>query len=280
MTDFVADPRDPRSPNHVNRPAYRIACAEVWGGNTRADELVDLPGFAGVIYSKPLEPAINGGDVYYLSVCDKGLLSRVVLADVAGHGEAVGKIAVSLRDLLRKYMNTLDQSGLMQDINEAFRSANNESVQYATAAVLGYFIKTGELFFAMAGHPPALWYHAKQKTWDWLHEQVSQSESSLSGVPLGLIAGTSYSQSAVQLGDGDILVLYTDGITECRNEADTELGYDGLLQLVRDLPIEPSLATAGALLAAVEDFRGSAPNLDDRSVVVLQQVGINSSVGP
>jgi sigma-B regulation protein RsbU (phosphoserine phosphatase) len=267
MTDFVPD-----SSNDHKRPTYRIACSEVWGGNTKADELVDMPGFTGLINSKPLEPATNGGDVYYLSVCDKGLLSRVVLADVAGHGEAVGQIAVTLRNLLRKYMNTLDQSGLMQDINESFASGNNESVQYATAAVLGYFIKTGELFFAMAGHPPALWYQAAQKRWDWLHEQISQSETSLSGVPLGLIPGTSYSQSAVQLGDGDVLVLYTDGITECRNEEDAELGYDGLLDLVRSLPVEPSLATAQALLAAVEDFRGSAPNLDDRSVVVLQQV--------
>lgn len=163
MTDFVVDPRAPR-PDHANRPAYRIACAEVWGGNTKVDELVDLPGLAGIINSIPLEPAINGGDVYYLSVCDKGLLSRIVLADVAGHGEAVSKIAITLRNLLRKYMNSLDQSGLMQDINEAFGSGDRETFQYATAAVLGYFIKTGELFFAMAGHPPALWYHAKQKT--------------------------------------------------------------------------------------------------------------------
>lgn len=73
-------------------------------------------------------------------------------------------------------------------------------------------------------------------------------------------------------------MLYTDGITECRNEAGGELGYKGLIELVRNLRIEPSLATAGALLSAVEDFRGSASDLDDRSVVVLQQVEITNSL--
>src|SRR5271163_3033541 len=135
MTDFIPD-----ASNDHKRPTYRIACSEAWGGNTKADELVDMPGFAGLINSKPLEPATNGGDVYYLSVCDKGLLSRIVLADVAGHGEAVGKIAIILRNLLRQYMNTLDQSGLMRDINEAFGCARAELCQYATAAVFGYFI--------------------------------------------------------------------------------------------------------------------------------------------
>lgn len=273
MAEFAQKALDPGDRGETEKPAYRIACAEVWGGNAKADEKVELPGFSGIVYSNPLEPAQTGGDVYYLSVCDQGLLSRVVLADVAGHGESVAAIALTLRDLLRKYMNTLDQSGLMQDINEAFRSRKTEAAQYATAAVLGYFTNTGELLFATAGHPPALWYRANEKTWDWLREQETPSQNSVSGVPLGLIPGTSYSQSAVQLGDGDVLLLYTDGIIECANEAGNELGHDGLLRLVRELPVEPGLATAGALVAAVEKFRGSAPNSDDRSVVVLKRVG-------
>jgi hypothetical protein len=66
---------------------HQLACTEVWGGNNIADELVNLPGLVGLIHSKPAGPATTGGDVYYLSVCDESV-SRVVLADVAGHGEA------------------------------------------------------------------------------------------------------------------------------------------------------------------------------------------------
>jgi phosphoserine phosphatase RsbU/P len=75
----------------------------------------------------------------------------------------------------------------------------------------------------------------------------------------------------VQLAEGDLLVLYTDGITECTDKEAKELGYKGLLTLLRHLPAEPSIETADALVAAVEKFRGSTPCRDDQSVVVLQR---------
>jgi serine phosphatase RsbU (regulator of sigma subunit) len=248
-----------------------LACTEVWGGNNIADELVKLPGLVGLIHSKPAEPGSTGGDLYYLSVCDKSVLSRVVLADVAGHGEAVGGIATNLRTLLKKYINTFDQSALMRELNEAFRSKNEDLTQYATAAVLSYYCRTGELIFASAGHPPTLWYHANQKTWDWLHERTPHTAKMFEGLPLGLIHGTEYEQTRVRLAEGDLLILYTDGITECADKADRELGYEGLLKLLRSVPVEPSIATASALVTAVEEFRGSTPCLDDQSVIVLQR---------
>jgi len=255
------------------KPSYRVACTEVWGGNNVADDFVEVPGLRGWVHSRPLEPSTTGGDVYYFSVCDKGLLSRVVLADVKGHGETVGAIAAMLQRLLRKHMNTVDQSVLMREISDAFGGENDGSIRYATAAVLGYHCKTGELVFANAGHPPALWYRASRKTWDWLHERTPYAVATLAGVPLGLIEGTDYEQTAVQLAEGDLLILYTDGITECENEAGVELGYDGLLELVRELPVAPSMATGQALLSAIQLFQGSARSLDDQSVVVLRQTG-------
>jgi len=250
---------------------HQLACTEVWGGNNIVDELVNLPGLVGLIHSKPAVPATTGGDVYYLSVCDESVFSRVVLADVAGHGEAVAGTALKLRTLLKKYINMFDQSALMREINEAFRSENEDLAQYATAAVLSYYCKTGVLVFANAGHPPTLWYHRNEKTWDWLDERTPHTVKVVAGLPLGLIHGTVYEQTAVHLAEGDLLILYTDGITECADEAAKELGYEGLLTLLRRMPVEPSIETADALVAAVEKFRGSTPCLDDQSVIVLQR---------
>ncbi len=258
---------------------HSLACTEVWGGNNIVDLTVEVPGFMGWVHSRPLQPATEGGDLYYLAVCSKGLLSRVVLADVAGHGQAVSATAVTLRDLLRKHMNALDQGILMQEMNEAFRREDDPvDVQYATAAVFGYFCKTGELIFTNAGHPSALWYHAAAKTWDWLHDETPYKQTTMEGVPLGLIPGTEYLQSAVRLGRGDLLVLYTDGISESTNDAGKELGYEGLLQLAKSLPVETtrSASAAGqALLSAVSAFRGGTPVFDDQSLVVLQQTADN-----
>jgi phosphoserine phosphatase RsbU/P len=85
------------------------------------------------------------------------------------------------------------------------------------------------------------------------------------GLPLGLVHGTEYQQTRVRLAKGDLLILYTDGITECANKTDKELGYEGL-RVLRSLPAEPSVATASALVTAVEEFRGSTPCRDDQSV--------------
>jgi serine phosphatase RsbU (regulator of sigma subunit) len=240
-----------------DQAGYQSDCTEVWGGNNVADKLVTLPGLVGLIHSKPVEPATSGGDLYYVSACDKRLLSRVVLADVAGHGEAVGGISTRLRTLVKKYINTFDQSVLMREINEAFYKQNEDLAQYATAVVLSHDCRTGELIFASAGHPPTLWYHASQKEWGWLHERTTDSVETLEGLPLGLVPETEYEQTRVRLAEGDLLILYTNGITECANKTDKEPGFEGLRELLRSLPVEPPIVTASALVTAMEAFRGS-----------------------
>jgi len=90
-------------------------------------------------------------------------------------------------------------------------------------------------------------------------------------LPLGLIAGTSYHQTAVQLEPGDLLLLYTDGISESYDESGAQLGLERLLSIARNLPTQSALAAGKALLAAVSRFRGTAPPADDETVVALQR---------
>jgi sigma-B regulation protein RsbU (phosphoserine phosphatase) len=86
-----------------------------------------------------------------------------------------------------------------------------------------------------------------------------------------MIEGTTYSQTAVQLDPGDLLLLYTDGISESCDETGEQLGLDGLLTIARDLPVDSAVAAGRALLAAVERFRGSVPPADDETVVALER---------
>jgi sigma-B regulation protein RsbU (phosphoserine phosphatase) len=246
---------------------HQMACMEIWGGNTPVDSPVEMPGLRGWIHSKPLEPATSGGDVYYLSVCSAGFLSRILLADVAGHGQGVGPIAVKLRDLVRKHINTMDQTELMKGINEAFGNPDGLASEYATAAVLGYYSETRELVFANAGHPPVLWYRADLSAWEWLPEEASPDEKDLEGLPLGLIAGTRYSQTAVRLGAGDFLILYTDGVSESVDAEGNELGYKGLLEMVRRLPLNDSSTLGANLLSSIDSYSRGA--FDDLTILVL-----------
>jgi len=160
----------------------------------------------------------------------------------------------------------------MRELNEAFKR-DATGVQFATAVVLGFYVGTGELVFTNAGHLPLLWHHAETGDWDWLEERTTYARD-VAGLPLGLISGTTYAQVGIELRPGDTLMLYTDGITECRNEGGEELGHEGLLALVRGLTIGPlggPVAFGQALAGGLERFRGSALQRDDETIVLLQR---------
>ncbi|HLY18856.1 MAG TPA: PP2C family protein-serine/threonine phosphatase [Bryobacteraceae bacterium] len=250
-------------------PVYRLACLELRGGNHLAEYPVELPGLAGWVSCRPLQPSPHGGDLYYLSACSNGVIARVVLADVAGHGETVSAAAVRLQGALREHVDHWDQSMLIRRLNDSFLKST-PGAQYATAFLASYYSGSGELLFTNAGHLPPLWYRASRREWSFMNDATPYSKE-IVDLPLGMIAGTAYSQTGVQLEFGDLLLLYTDGISESVDESGEQLGLDGLLSVARSLPTGSAQSAGQALLAAVERFRGAAPAADDETVVSLQR---------
>jgi len=216
-----------------------------------------------------MTPATRGGDLHYLSVCSQGSISRIALADVAGHGEIVAATAVRLRHVLREHSDAWDQTDVVRELNDSFLEGAGV-LQYATAFVLGHYSQTGELLFTNAGHLPPLWYHAPENEWSFMLESTPYSKE-IADLPIGLIAGTSYSQTAVQLSPDDLVILYTDGISESINAAGQELDRDGLLKLAHGVPVSSALEAGEALLARVEAFRGPDAASDDETLIVLQR---------
>jgi phosphoserine phosphatase RsbU/P len=252
----------------MNELSGRLACFELWGGNRSAEHSVELRGLSGWVHAAPFDSALPGGDVHYFSVCSKGMVSRIAVADVTGHGPRASSVAEKLRHALKRHTDHWDQSALMQELNDAFLRASVNS-QYATAAVFSFYYQTGELLFSSAGHPPALWYRSREKSWNLLQDSTPFA-AEIEGLPLGLIPGTSYSQTGVVLDPGDMLVLYTDGITEARDPLDRELGCAGLLQRAQSLAGETPQDVSRELMSAVDAFRAGRPRNDDETLVVLQ----------
>lgn len=253
----------------VDQP-YRLACLELRGGNQAGAYSAELPGLAGWVSCRPLGNG-GGGDLYYMSACSKGDIARVALADVAGHGEVVSSAAVLLRDALREHVDHWDQSMLIRRLNESILGGAPHS-RFATAFLASFYRESGELLFTNAGHQPPLWYRAATREWSFLLDSTPYSKE-IADLPLGMIAGTSYRQTAVQLEVGDLLLLYTDGINESWDESGEQLGLDGLLSMARGLPVVSAAAAGQGLLSAVERFRGSAPPADDVTVVALERLG-------
>lgn len=244
-----------------------LACQEIWGGNRRVARRVRLPGLEGWVLSQPLDAEHGGGDLHYLSVCDVDVISRVALADVSGHGREVSQVTEKLLKLMRENVNLWDQTDFMRGLNQAFGLRGGG--KYATAVVLSYNRVRGRLAFTNAGHLPPLWYHAAEKRWGWLEEAASPEVKSVSGLPVGLIPGTDYQQTVVVLAPSDLLVLYTDGVTEAEDASGHDVGREQLLEWARQAPVESPAATGAALFQRLEAFRSKAN--DDETLLVLQR---------
>ena len=158
------------------------------------------------VYSKPFDQAVGGGDVYYASSCATGRINRLLLADVAGHGSAVAETAVSLRGLMRRYVNYLDQTEFVRSMNRQFAMMSDAGT-FATAVVTTFFAPTGRLSICNAGHPHPLWYRAREDKWTVLID--SDDRRPAGNIPLGILDLADYEQFDVEMEPGDLLVCYT-----------------------------------------------------------------------
>lgn len=245
-----------------------LACNEVWGGNRKVVRTIQMPSVTAWMASLPLNEGEGGGDLYYVSVRSHDPISRVALADVSGHGSMVSATAETLQRLMRENIDAWDQSDFMRELNDTFvLSVQNK---YATAIVLSFHRITGAPAFSNAGHLPPLWYHARHKTWGWLKEDDDPLAKKGSGLPIGLIPGTHYRQTVVTLEPSDLLVLYTDGVTDAESNAGQSLDRDQLLKWARDAAIDSPEALGRALLQRLQSFQGGCRG-DDETLVVLQR---------
>jgi len=244
---------------------------EVWGGSQLTTRGVEMGGLDAWVYSKPYEQADAGGDVYYASSCATGRISRLLLADVSGHGNAVADAAVALRTLMRRYVNFLDQTEFVRSMNRQFVSMSNEG-RFATAVVTTFFATTGRMSICNAGHPRPLHYRARTGQWSIL--ELNRDEQPMPrNIPLGILDLTEYEQFDVELEAGDLVICYTDALTESKQPDGQFIGEEGLIRLARQLTTEDPAAIIPALLAAIGGLHAGNLDGDDVTVLVLRASG-------
>src|SRR3984885_1830122 len=202
----------------TDSPAQHMQCMEVWGGSQLTSSGVELGGLDVWVYSKPFGEAQRGGDVYYVSSCASGRISRLLLADVAGHGQSVASTAADLRTLMRRFVNRLDQTEFVRLLNQQF-SALSKDGAFATAVVATFFEPSRRMTVCNAGHPRPLLYRAATRRWDFLgHGVVEQpgakKKAGPSNLPLGMLEISEYDQFDIELEPGDCLLSYTDALME------------------------------------------------------------------
>lgn len=250
-------------------PTQVLQCMEIWGGNRAVERAVSTPGLDIWVSSRPHEHAAAGGDVYYASLCGGGQITRFILADVSGHGAAVADVAKSLRELMRKNINRNDQSRLVQALNREFTELAKMN-RFATAVVATYLTKGDTLTVCNAGHPRPLWRRDNTGEWAVLADADAASDDGLADLPLGIVDETTYTQRQITLARGDLLLFYTDALTEAENPAGEQLGEAGLLRLMAGMDTADVAKIPAALSAALDAYRGGNPAGDDATFILLR----------
>lgn len=241
----------------------KIHCAEVWGGVLDVNKDLLSSGVEVSLFSSAANND-KGGDIYYVSSCGNNLLTRIVVADVTGHGEAASITSQWLLDVLREQMNALDGSVVLSEVNT--RAVEYGYKAITTAAVVAFYRDTRRLYYASAGHYPILLRQSGSNIWVSLKVP---STNSAKNVPLGVAADTRYSQVDTPLRKDELVMLYTDGLLEAKNPQGEQFGEQGLLTTLRGTGGCPSQVKE-AVLDALYKHIGHGNLTDDVTFVVLK----------
>ena len=242
---------------------YQIRCAEVWGGATVKEDEVTTPGAHAAIFSSASGDA-KGGDLYYFSVCAYDALTRIAIADVRGHGEAVSHLSEWLYRALEARMNDADGADVLTDLNEIVRSRGFEAITTAVVATLHRDKQV--LHYAYAGHPPLMLGRTGQ-VWQLLEPPQASGSANL---PLGIMAGTRFTQETVRVGPGDRLFLYTDGIAECPGPGEELYGDEKMLAALNRSTGRPLAEVRQEIREDLVQYAGGTLDHDDCTFLLVE----------
>lgn len=220
-------------------------------------ELQEVEGIdAEGVYSSATADAFVGGDFYDLIRLPKRR-ACVIMGDVSGKGVEAASVSAAVRTALGAYAwQGLPPARMVRTLNR-FLLGFSRLETFATLFVGVVDLHTGMLTYCSAGHPPALLVRA--------HTNIVETLDVQSGV-VGAFEEMHYRDGAVQLGTGDTLVLYTDGVTEARDRKGAFFGEDGLREAVmREMEAGPK-DLLNRLLTTLDIFTGR--NLEDDVAMV------------
>lgn len=208
------------------------------------------------------------GDFFTVAETGDGVV--LALGDICGKGLAAGMWTTHLVGLVgARVAVTSKPEAIVAGVNRD-ACLLKSFMPLASLFLAKLDPKTGLVQYCSAGHPPALLLRANGEL-----ELLSEG-----GMLLGVLPATPYVSGSFQLNDGDVLMVYSDGITESVNCAEEEFGYERLEAQLRRATagtggIESQTASADAVLfsvlGAVQDFAAASPLVDDMTLAIVQR---------
>ncbi|MDR1397856.1 MAG: SpoIIE family protein phosphatase [Desulfarculales bacterium] len=199
-----------------------------------------------------------GGDFYDFFFIDGNTLA-VVAADVSGKGVPAALFMVIAKTLIK---NNAQSGKSPAEVFAAVNNTlcwNNQAGMFVTAFMAYLDLKTGGLTYVNAGHNPP--FRSREGVYEYMAVKP--------GFVLGGIEGLKYTEGSAALGKGDILFLYTDGLTEAANRGHAMFGKDRVLDALNSCQSQDVKNLVSQVESAVEAFAGGAEQYDDMTMLAL-----------
>ncbi|MGA2371233.1 MAG: SpoIIE family protein phosphatase [Candidatus Korobacteraceae bacterium] len=222
-----------------------------------------LPPIAGIAYAGACRSALGvGGDYYDFLALPAGKLG-VAIGDVSGKGIAAALMMASLQASLRSEATRASDNlaAMMGNVNRLVYEASSSN-RYATFFYGQYDPVSLHLTYVNAGHNPPMLFHP-------CNGECHVSRLEACGTVVGLLEGASYQQESLAITPGDVLIAFTDGISEAMNAAEDEWGEDRLIQTVKSCMGLPPAEIITCIMRAADTFVAGAKQNDDMTLIVL-----------
>ncbi len=227
----------------------------------------NLPTVDGLDYCGLCRPARGvGGDYYDFLLLPDGALG-VAVGDVSGKGISAALMMASLQASLRgqTMLGPENMAALVERVNRLVYEVSSPE-RYATFFFAQYNGESRMLTYVNAGHNPPMVLSKCGEEWKLRRLEVG-------GTVVGLLPQFTYSQDSLRLNPGDVLVAFTDGISEAMNGADEEWGEESLLETLKSCDGKCARETVACIMAAADEFTAGTKQYDDMTVVVMKVAG-------
>lgn len=223
-----------------------------------------LPSVPGLDYCGACRPALGVGGDYYDFLLLPAERFGIAIGDVSGKGIAAALLMASLQASLRgqAIQGKDDLAELMSNVNRLVYEASAEN-RYATFFYAQYEAGTRLLTYVNAGHNPPMIFRRHENEWQILRLEAG-------GAVVGLLPNFPYSQETVRLERGDLLVAFTDGISEAMNTNDEEWGEELLIEVVKQCEGMNAADTLSTIVKAADAFVAGAKQHDDMTLLVAR----------
>jgi Na+/proline symporter/serine phosphatase RsbU (regulator of sigma subunit) len=205
-----------------------------------------------------------GGDYYDFLPRGTSALD-LVIADVSGHNVGAALMMTEVRTFIRSEAKIIrSPSAILGALNEFLYEDLTRAELFITMFYLNYDATRRRLSFANAGHNPPLLWRSRSRTYEWLDAE---------GLILGVRRTVVFEEKVAELLPGDLLLLYTDGITEAANQEGDLFGEERLCALLKEHRALPPQQIIDTLLAQVRLYTGTRTFNDDISLVIMRMEG-------